>query len=233
MDEPKTRRHLAGMNHPMKLVVLGASGGVGRHLVTQGRDRGHQVVAVARESSRLELPEGVSERRGSIFDPDFLQSTFAGADAVLSAIGLRLPGLSPFAKAEIPGLLTRSTPVIVRACEAAQVSRLVAVSAGGVGDSRAWMPGFFKLFIALTAMRHAYRELEEMERCYAASGLEVCCPRPTGLTDEPATGEVVVATRLVGRASIPRADVAAWMLDAVARESLGDFGPVLTVTGAG
>ena len=216
----------------MKLVILGASGGCGRELVAQAAARGHDVTAVARPSSALSLPAGVRACRGEIVDRGLLAEAFRGQDAVLSALGLRLPGLSPFARAEVPDLLSRSSPLIVDAMREAGVRRLLAISAGGVGDSYARMPGVFKLFIKLTALRRAYVELEAMERIFFASGLDVCCCRPTGLTDGPATGRVVVAERLRGRATIPRADVAAWMLDQIERPAFTERAPLLTVTGA-
>lgn len=218
----------------MKLVVLGASGGCGKELVKQALARGHQVTAVVRAATSYEPPAGAEVARGEVFDAAFLTATFRGHDAVLSGLGLRLPGLSPFAKAEVPDLLSRSSPVVVEAMRAAGVARLVAVSAGGVGESYAWMPGVFKMFIKLTALRKAYAELEVMERVLFASGLDVTCCRPTGLTDGPATGAVKVATRLTGRATISRADVAAWMLDrAEATGPTSERAPVITVTGAG
>ena len=63
------------------------------------------------------------------------------------------------------------------------------------------------------------------------SGLEVCVVRPSGLTDEPATGKAVVTRKFSGRASIPRADVAAFMLDQVERAQFSERTPVITVTG--
>lgn len=216
----------------MKLVILGASGGCGRLLVAQAVARGHQVTAVARPAAAIDAPAAVRLLRGDLFDLEFLTAAVRGQDAVLSALGLRLPGLSPFARAEVPDLLSRSSPLLVQAMRQAGVSRLLAISAGGVGDSYARMPGVFKLFIKLTALRRAYVELEAMEQIFFASGLDVCCPRPTGLTDDPATGRVVVAERLRGRATIPRADVAAWMLDQVERPAFTERAPLLTVTGA-
>jgi putative NADH-flavin reductase len=217
----------------MKIAILGASGGCGRQLVEQAAARGHDVTAIGRGSSELDVPAGVRAVRCELSDEAGLADAFAGADVVASAVGLRLPGLSPFARAEVPDLLSRTTPVIVAAAKKAGVPRLIAISAGGVGDSRRIMPGFFKLFVQLTSMRSAYAELEAMEEIYRGSGLEVCCVRPTGLTDEPATGRAVVATKLVGRAMIPRADVAGWMLDAVEQPEFAEFGPLLTVSGAG
>ena len=107
----------------MKLTILGASGAVGKHLVEQAVAAGHDVTAVARASSKLEVPPGVTVLRGAVDDAGFLTSAFAGKDAVLSSLGLRLPGLSPFAKAEEPDLLDRSSPAIVAAMKAADVPR--------------------------------------------------------------------------------------------------------------
>lgn len=217
----------------MKLVVVGASGGCGKQLVEQALARGHEVTAVARPTAAYQPPAGARLARGDVFDRAFLAETFRGHDAVLSGLGMRLPSLSPFATPEVADVLSRSTPVIVEAMKEAGVRRILAISAAGVGDSYARSPLVFRLFIRLTALRKAYPELEAMERVLFASGLDVCCPRPTGLTDGPITGDVKITESLVGRATISRADLAAWMLDEVTKPTLSHRAPVLTVTGAG
>lgn len=216
----------------MRVVILGASGGCGAALVDAAVAAGHAVVAVVRPASKLPDRAGVDARRGDLGDASFLASCFEGADVVLSALGLRLSGIAPWSTAEDPTFLTRSTPAIVAAARSAGVRRVLAISAGGVGDSWPIMPGFFKAFIRLTALRIAYAELEVMERVYLDSGLDVCLCRPTGLTDGPATGQVVVAASLTGRATISRADVAAWML-AAATAATAPRTALITVTGAG
>ena len=216
----------------MKLVVLGASGGCGRELARQAHARGHSVTAVVRPSSHVDLPAGIDIVRGDLGSRSFLEPVLRGHDAVLSALGLKLPGLAPWARPEDPDFLDRSTEVIVGAMRGAGVKRVVAISAGGVGDSRARVPGAFRAFIAATSLRKAYAALERMERAYLESGLDVCMCRPTGLTDEPATGKTVVVRRFSGRATIPRADVAAWMLDAVEKAAFTERTPMITVTGA-
>ncbi|MCP4919004.1 MAG: NAD(P)H-binding protein [Proteobacteria bacterium] len=216
----------------MNVLILGASGGCGRELVKQCVGRGHTVVAVGRESSELTVPDGVRVVRCELHDEDALASAFEGIDVVFAAIGLNLPGFSPFSPAEVPDLLSRAAPVIVAAMKRAGVPRLLAISAGGVGDSAAVMPWFYKWIVAMTSMRRLYPELEAMEAVYAQSGLEVCCVRPTTLTDGPQTGKAVVATRLAGQADVSRADLACWMLDAAEGERLEHFGPVITSRGA-
>lgn len=217
----------------MKLVILGASGGCGRALVAEAVRRGHTVTAVVRASSKVDVPSGVRLLRGDLASEAFLREAVRGQDAVLSALGLRLPGIAPWHKPEEPDFLDRSTAAIVSAMKGEGVRRLIAISAGGVGDSRDKLPGAFKMFVAASALRKVYVALDRMERAYLASGLDVCVCRPTGLTDEPATGKVVVAERLVGRAMIPRADVAGWMLDEIVRAVFVVRTPIITVTGAG
>jgi nucleoside-diphosphate-sugar epimerase len=216
----------------MKLAILGASGGIGRHLVVAAVAADHDVTVVARGSSKLEIPSTVKLVRGAVDDESLLTDAFRGCDAVLSSLGLKLPGLSPFAKPEDPSLLDRSSVAIAHAMKAAAVKRLLFVSSTGVGDSASLMPAFFKAFVATTALRTAFAALDRMERVFFASGLEVCAVRPTGLTDGPATGTVVVPTKLVGQAQIARADVAAWMMQTVTQPSIPTRA-ALTTTGAG
>ena len=112
------------------------------------------------------------------------------------------------------------------------IRRLIAVSSSGIGDSAPMLPGFFKAFIALSAMRHVWPALNRMEERYADSGLDVTCVRPTGLSDGPATGKIVEAKKLVGQAQIARADVAAWILAELQRPQIRRA-VVITTTGAG
>lgn len=216
----------------MKIVVLGASGGCGQQLVQLGAQRGHQVTAVARASSRLEVPPGVRIDRGALDSAEFLTGVLAGQEAVLSGLGLRIKGLAPWNTPEDPTFLARSTRALVAAAKATGVKRIIAVSAGGVGDSLELVPGFFRMMIKLTALKTAYAQLHELEQQLLASGLDVCVPRPTGLTDGPLTGKVVTARGFSGRATISRADVAGWMLDQLERPVFSERTPMITVTGA-
>jgi putative NADH-flavin reductase len=215
----------------MKIAVLGASGGCGAALVKEALARGHDVVAVVRPSSSVKPAERVVVRRGALDDAAFLATAVEGCDVVLSALGLKAKGFSPFADVEDPTFLRRSSPAIVKAMKDKGIRRLVAISAGGVGDSYAWMPGVFKAIIKTSVLRKVYPELDAMERVFFDSGLEVCVVRPSGLTDGPKTGQARVVRDFKGRASISRADVAAFMLDLVDKPSFPERSPVITVDG--
>jgi len=217
----------------VKIVVLGASGGIGRKLVEVSAAAGHEVTAVGREQSDLSgFSPDIGVERVDVTHVEALTSLLRGQDVCLSGLGLRLPGLAPWASAEDPTFLRRAGPAIAEACSRAGVRRLVAVTAGGVGPSYDMMPGFFRLFIKMSSMRKVYPELDRFEAALSQASSEVAFARPTGLTDGPATGEIVEATKLVGNAQISRADVAAWMV----RSATGARAPhsaVITTTGAG
>jgi len=215
----------------MIVAILGASGGCGRELVKQALERGHAVTAVVRSSSKLDVPSAVRVERGDLTDAAFLEKALAGSELVLSALGLRMPGIAPWHKPEQPDFLTKSTPALVDAMKRAAITRVVAISAGGVGDSYEQVPGAFRFMIKTTALKHAYAELAVMERTLLSSGLDVCICRPTGLTDGPRTGAVKVCSSFKGRATISRADVAGWMLDEAAKPAFAQRTPMITVTG--
>lgn len=81
----------------MNIVVVGASGYAGRHIVEQAHRRGHRVRAVVRDKARAEsagawgapsLTNMVDEREvGDVTDPSWTAGVCEGADAVISALG--------------------------------------------------------------------------------------------------------------------------------------------------
>lgn len=76
----------------MKIAVLGASGWIGNHIVSEAKARGHEVVALVRDTNKIEDPS-LEVRQFDLLDSnaDLAQAT-KGVDAVISAIGGRAAG---------------------------------------------------------------------------------------------------------------------------------------------
>ncbi|MFF0090491.1 NAD(P)-dependent oxidoreductase [Streptomyces canus] len=202
----------------MKLTVFGATGGIGRELVRQGLEAGHEVTAVVRDPARLTVTGArLDVVRADLTDPEVLRPAVAGRDAVLS-------GLGPRARKDA-GIAARLTRVVLAAMEAEQVRRVLAVSAGPVGPAPVdegvvdrWMRG-----LVSAVLKDVYADLSEMEAELAASGTDWTVVRPPRLQDKPVTGVYRVVTGgfpARGR-FISRADVAHAMLGMV-----GDAGVV-------
>jgi putative NADH-flavin reductase len=76
----------------MKLLVFGATGGTGKELVRQALQQGHVVTAFARDPGKMKLAHAnLRVVRGDVLQPDSVEATVAGQEAVLSALGTRLP----------------------------------------------------------------------------------------------------------------------------------------------
>src|SRR5690349_2507770 len=77
----------SGTRHTMsKVVVFGATGFAGKHIVDELADRGHTVVAVARKAASLAERPGLQVQAGSALDADFVARVSAGADAIVTAL---------------------------------------------------------------------------------------------------------------------------------------------------
>lgn len=197
----------------MKLTVLGATGGVGRHLVAHALADGHRVTAVVRDPARLPVEhENLTVVRGNALEAASLKSAVEGADAVVSGIGQagRRDPLRP---------ASTSARAVSEAMTATGVRRLVVVSAAPLNRSGAGDSAFVRRVaspLLWAVLGELYTDLELMERVLRYGGLEWTSIRPPKLTDRPGTGTYRKAVEASpGGTSIARADVARAMLDAV------------------
>ena len=70
-----------------KFVVFGASGEIGAAIVEEALSRGHEILGVSRDPSRLSNHhENFSGARGDVTDPDSIAELVPGADAVIISV---------------------------------------------------------------------------------------------------------------------------------------------------
>lgn len=218
----------------MKLLVLGASGGCGRWVVRLAAQRGHGVRAFVRPGSRTEDHEAVEVIRGEALDGGDLRRAVEGVDAVVSCLGIRRRrAWNPWsAIASPPDLTERAMGLLGSAMAEAGVPRVVAISAGGVSDSRDLVHPLNGWLFEHSSIAASYRDLERMECVLANSGMDWQAVRPTTLVHGPPTGRARAVVRYGLRTRVRRADVAVWMLDAAeASGPLQDRTPM--IAGAG
>jgi uncharacterized protein YbjT (DUF2867 family) len=216
----------------MRIIVFGASGLCGRHLVEQAAAAGHTVTAQVRDGADFDPPAGVRVLRGDPLDAEFVARAVPGHDAVASGLGLRRKNpANPWSRlTSPPDFCSRSAANIIAAMRAAGLRRVTAISAAGVGESAARMNWLMRALVAHSTVGAGYRDLEVMERRYAESGLDWQTPRPTRLTDGPRTGRVRETDAFPLTAAIARADVAGYLLAQL--EAPGFALRTPTITGA-
>jgi putative NADH-flavin reductase len=194
---------------PWRILILGATGGTGRQLVSQGLDRGHQVTAFARAPARVRTRhQRLTVAQGDVLDQRSLDAAVAGQGAVLSALGHK--------RWFYPNrILSTGTRNLVRAMETHGVRRLVCETALGVGDSRGRAGLYYTLFVAPFILPFYFRDKERQERIIQESSLDWVIVRPGKLTNGkrrrryrhgPQVGHWLWTCR------ISRADVADFML---------------------
>jgi putative NADH-flavin reductase len=87
-----------------RIVVFGVTGYAGGHITAELLDRGHAVVGVARDTTRVAPRERLELRPGSLYDPAFRTKTVAEADAVVVALPAH-PADGPDLEFVVPELL--------------------------------------------------------------------------------------------------------------------------------
>jgi putative NADH-flavin reductase len=119
----------------MKVLVLGATGGTGREVVSQALQQGHDVTVLVRNAERLTTGTGqLRVLTGSVADDArALTAAVGGQDAVISTLGV---GNS----LKSSGLIARSVPLILGVMTSQGVRRLIFMSACGVGATRRDVP---------------------------------------------------------------------------------------------
>lgn len=112
------------------VLVAGAGGRLGRHVVRELKQRGYRVRAMARDPMHLAGLSGEmdSASRGDVTDPESLVGSCAGADVIISCIGAPL---SPHAPEQFPRFIEvdlRGTVNLLRIAREAEIARFVCVA---------------------------------------------------------------------------------------------------------
>jgi putative NADH-flavin reductase len=193
----------------MRLLLLGASGGVGRCLLARGLERGHSIRAQTRDALRLaDAPAGVEVVAADPTDATALRALVAGRQAVMMALGAA-PGRRTT-------LFSDVTAKLIAAMQAEGTARLVAITGVGAGETRGHGGFVYDWLIYPLFTRPHYQDKDRQERLIRQSTLDWVVVRPApfkeraGTTPFEAVTEVKPETRLT---RITRDEVATFVLD--------------------
>ena len=191
--------------NPSKILVFGATGGTGRHVIEHALAAGHHVTAFVRRAGALgPARPGLREVVGDVTEPAHVRQAVAGHDAVICAIGA-----PPSSRDK---LRERGTRVIVGAMQQAGVRRLVCLSSHGIAESAQELPLLMRWVIVPLVLRRVFDDHEAQERVVHESGLDWTLVRPPHLSDRPGTGAIDHGLGRVTSMKIPREDVARFLV---------------------
>jgi putative NADH-flavin reductase len=192
----------------MRLLILGATGGIGRLLVRFALERGHDVTAFARSPQKITLRHNRLEvHQGNLLDTGQLAKEMTGHDAVLSAFGsatLRVTRMrSDFGRA------------VAEAMRVSGVKRILLVSSAFLFPEINF-PG---RVLRGVLFGNVIVDDAGMELAISRDFLDWTIVRPPRLTNGPITQKYRVADGRLPQGSlvISRADVADFILKEVER----------------
>lgn len=191
----------------MKVIVFGATGGVGKQVVQQGLDAGHEITAFIRTPSKLEVSyEGLTIVQGDAFNAEEVSDAIKGHDAVISCLG----SSTGMKKSDELQNMTRN---IVEGMQRHDVNRIVYTASAGVHRELTGVMGK----IVMMLLKNPLIDHRAAVKHITDAGLNYTIARPMSLSDKPYTGVYREhATRVPEKSSaIPRADVAHFIVKAL------------------
>jgi len=210
----------------MRLLVIGASKGIGLETVRYALQRGHDVRAFARSADRIGIEDDRLEKlTGDALNPEDVAAALKGVDAVIVALGIpkTLAGIT-----ERTTLFSDATRVLLPAMAAAGVRRLLVVTGFGAGDSKDRISTVEKIPFK-TLLGRAYADKDVQEEMIRASDLDWTIARPGILMNRPPSHayEVLVEPETWRNGLISRGDVAHFLVHAAEDGSHVHQAPVL------
>lgn len=171
----------------MNIVIFGANGQTGRLLTGEALVAGHRVVAVTRRPDDFPLSgAGLTVAGVDVHDEDAVAQVVAGADAVLSTLGVSFTR-------EPVDTYSVGAGNIVAAMRAAGVRRLIVVSSTAVYPTRRSRNQLalrvLEPIITRTIGKTVYDDMRRMEKIVRGSDLDWTVVRPSGLFDLPGPTE--------------------------------------------
>ena len=209
----------------MKIVIIGASAGVGLECVKRALERGHEVVTLSRSTNNLPSDTKLNAVKGNATNAEDLKKVLADADVCLVALGTgnstkATTLYSDFAKSLIAAQKDLQTKI-----------PFIILTGFGAGESGKYH-GFLMKIVFSTILKAVYQNKTEMEKLIAESDLNWQFVRPGVLTNKPLTENYgVVADYYKGMkvGSVSRADVADFMVKQAENPSFMKKSPALSV----
>ena len=210
-----------------KVLIIGASRGIGLETVKAALLAGHNARALARSAASIPVQNaGLEKVPGNALDIGTIRSVLEGVDVVVQTLGVDIAPRSIF---ERTTLFSQSTRILVDAMKIADVKRLIAVTGLGAGDSRGHGGLLYDAVVFPLFLKRVYDDKDVQEWIIRSSGLDWTIVRPGLLTNRPASGRYRILTAVEDWrfGLISRADVADFIVRQIEDRALIHATPLL------
>jgi len=208
----------------MRVLIIGASKGIGLETTRQALLAGHHVRAFARSAAAMALSDPNLEKvRGDALKLEEVEAALIGVEVVIQTLGVGLGDL--FRPVH---LFSDATRVLIAAMRAQGVKRLICVTGFGAGESRARISRLQRVPFQIVFGR-AYEDKSVQERLIRESGLDWTIARPGVLTGGSRTGryKILAEASQWRNGIISRSDVAEFLVRQIEDRTFVRQAPVL------
>jgi len=208
----------------MRLLVIGATRGIGRCLVELALNQDHNVTALVRDPGQMPVShDRLRVIKGDIRNREAVISAVEDQDAVCITIGIH-PTRKPVT------VFSEGAKTVIEALTHSAANHLICVTGIGAGDSKNHGGFFYDRIFNPLLLKTIYKDKERQEALVRNSNLEWVIVRPGFLTNGPFTGtyRVLVDLEGISAGKISRADVAHFILSEIKEKTYLLKTPLLT-----
>jgi putative NADH-flavin reductase len=208
----------------MKILIIGATRGIGLQLLSQALEAKHRVTVLARDPAKITLADkNLTVLKGDIRDTVAVSAAVKGQEAVCIAVGVPIT-FQPVT------VFSEGTLQVIKAMQEHHVHRLICVTGIGAGDSKGHGGFLYDRIFKPLLLKTIYADKDLQEQYIKESGLDWVIVRPAGLTNGPITRRYRVLTVLdnVTSRRISRADVAHFVISELSEQKYTGQTPLLT-----
>lgn len=213
-----------GAGTVMKILIIGASRGIGKALMEEALKDGHKVRVLARHPDRLESTDSRLDLvQGDVRDLQSVKEAAQDMEIVCSCIGVPITF-------KAVDLFSVAAANLVKVVGQQPTLKLIAVTGIGAGDSKGHGGFLYDRIFKPLFLKSIYEDKDREEEIIAAGDIDWLIVRPAGLTNGPRTGNYRIINDLEGTTAkrISRRDVADFILCQAAQPSHFGKTPLIT-----
>jgi putative NADH-flavin reductase len=208
----------------MQVLVIGASGPLGRAITNTVLARGHKVTTFVRNPAAFDIQHAnLTVAKGDALDSDTLDPAMAGKEAVICSLGVK-PTWKPVT------LFSEATSNILRCMQRHNARRFICITGIGAGESKGHGGWLYNRIIQPLLLKTIYEDKTRQEELIRYCDRDWCVVRPARLTSSAAKGQYAMLKEIRGvqTSTISRADVAEFCADQLAKNKFLYQFPILT-----
>lgn len=212
----------------MRIVVFGATGIVGKAVVNEALQKGHEVTVLTRNARKVTTRhEHLHIVEGNVADKNVVRTILKDQEAVIQTLGIGGKG-----DGKSTSIVSEANKIIMTEMEQMNVKRLVAISVIGAGDSLTFLPWIYRKLVLPLFMKWFQAVIDDknrMEPMIKRSGLDWTIVRCTTVKERPATGKVNATLDGKGlKFSISAADMAVFIVNQLTDNSFLKQNPTIS-----